>query len=60
MENTAVVIGAGIAGLAAARVLGEHFAAVTVLDRDTLPADSSPRRGVPQGSAPHILLVAGR
>lgn len=59
MEDHAVVIGAGIAGLAAARVLSGRYAAVTVLDRDTLPADSTPRRGVPQGPQPHILLVSG-
>jgi 2-polyprenyl-6-methoxyphenol hydroxylase-like FAD-dependent oxidoreductase len=59
VEDNAVVIGAGIAGLVAARVLSSRFATVTVLDRDTLPADSTPRRGVPQSNAPHILLVSG-
>ena len=59
MEDTAVVIGAGIAGLTAARVLSSRFSRVTVLDRDTLPADSSPRRGVPQSGHPHILLISG-
>jgi 2-polyprenyl-6-methoxyphenol hydroxylase-like FAD-dependent oxidoreductase len=59
VENHAVVIGAGIAGLVAARVLSDRFATVTVLDRDTLPAEPSPRRGVPQGGQPHILLVSG-
>ena len=60
MDTRAVVIGAGIAGLTAARTLSSRFAHVTVLDRDTLPAGATPRRGVPQGSQPHILLVAGR
>ena len=55
-----MVIGAGMAGLAAARVLSDRYSRVTVLDRDALPSDSSPRRGVPQSAAPHILLVAGR
>lgn len=59
MEDKAVVIGAGIAGLAAARVLSDRYASVTLLDRDTLPAEASPRRGVPQGAHPHILLAAG-
>jgi 2-polyprenyl-6-methoxyphenol hydroxylase-like FAD-dependent oxidoreductase len=48
-----------MAGLAAARVLSARYATVTVLDRDTLPDDASPRRGVPQGAQPHILLVSG-
>ncbi|HEV8175150.1 MAG TPA: FAD-dependent oxidoreductase, partial [Actinoplanes sp.] len=55
----AVVIGAGMAGLVAARVLGERCADVTVLDRDTLPEGSTPRRGVPQSAHPHVLLVSG-
>ena len=60
MDDTVVVIGAGIAGLAAARVLSTRCPRVIVLDRDTLPDDPAPRRGVPQGSQPHILLVAGQ
>ena len=54
-----MVIGAGPAGLAAARVLSDRYAHVIVLDRDALPGDASPRRGVPQGAQPHILLVSG-
>ena len=53
------MIGAGVAGLSAARVLSRRFATVTVLDRDTLPYGPTPRRGVPQGEHPHILLVGG-
>lgn len=62
MENrtdSAVVVGAGVAGLVAARVLSDRFTTVTVLDRDALPVEVGPRRGVPQGNAPHILLVSG-
>jgi 2-polyprenyl-6-methoxyphenol hydroxylase-like FAD-dependent oxidoreductase len=55
----AVVIGASMAGLAAARVLSDRFDSVTVLDRDVLPGDNTPRRGVPQGAHGHILLVSG-
>ena len=33
----AVVIGSGIAGLTAARVLTDHFAQVTIIERDRLP-----------------------
>jgi 2-polyprenyl-6-methoxyphenol hydroxylase-like FAD-dependent oxidoreductase len=48
-----------MAGLLAARVLSSRFARVTVLDRDSLPTGSSPRKGVPQSSQPHILLSSG-
>jgi hypothetical protein len=47
-------------GLLAARVLADFFATVTVIERDTLPADPRPRRGVPQGRHLHALLPAGR
>ncbi|MGK5681110.1 FAD-dependent oxidoreductase [Actinoplanes sp. URMC 104] len=59
MDGNAVVVGAGIAGLTAARVLGDRYARVTLLDRDELPDRVVPRRGVPQGIQPHILLAAG-
>ena len=36
-DGTAVVVGASMAGLLAARVLAEHVGRVVVLDRDTLP-----------------------
>ncbi len=54
-----VVIGASMAGLAAARVLADHFDKVTVLDRDRLPAGADPRKGVPQGRHAHALLGGG-
>jgi 2-polyprenyl-6-methoxyphenol hydroxylase-like FAD-dependent oxidoreductase len=56
----AVVIGAGIAGLLAARVLSDHFEAVTVVERDRLPkAEPSPRPGAPQAGHVHGLLARG-
>ncbi len=55
----AVVIGAGIAGLAAARALSDSFERVVLLERDTLAAEAMPRIGVPQGKQPHALLVGG-
>lgn len=59
MDGHAVVIGASIGGLAAARVLSRRYARVTVLDRDELPPTGVPRKGVPQGSHGHILLRSG-
>ncbi|CAJ61855.1 FAD-dependent oxidoreductase [Frankia alni] len=69
----AVVLGAGIAGLLAARVLSESFDRVSVLDRDDLPgtgdtgdlgsglgAGLGARRGVPQAGHLHALMDRGR
>ncbi|MFC4943076.1 NAD(P)/FAD-dependent oxidoreductase [Pseudonocardia sp. GCM10023141] len=55
----AMVLGAGIAGLLAARVLADRFATVTVLERDG-DSGAAPRRGAPQGAHLHGLLDGGR
>ncbi|MEV0621407.1 FAD-binding monooxygenase [Nonomuraea sp. NPDC050404] len=55
----AVVIGAGIAGMLAARVLADAFPRVTVLERDTLDG-AAPRRGAPQARHLHGLMERGR
>jgi 2-polyprenyl-6-methoxyphenol hydroxylase-like FAD-dependent oxidoreductase len=56
----AVVVGAGMAGLPAARALADHFEDVVVLERDTLPEDTSYRRGTPQARHTHGLLQGGQ
>jgi len=55
----AVVIGAGVGGLCAARVLADHFDEVIVLERDALPSEANPRPGTPQCRHLHALLVGG-
>jgi 2-polyprenyl-6-methoxyphenol hydroxylase-like FAD-dependent oxidoreductase len=55
----AVVIGASIAGLLAAAALSRACPRVTLLDRDTLPAEPGPRRGVPQSRQLHALQARG-
>ncbi|GBF91594.1 2-polyprenyl-6-methoxyphenol hydroxylase-like oxidoreductase [Raphidocelis subcapitata] len=68
----AVVVGSGVAGLVAARVLSEHFDEVLLLERDSLPTEaaegglaatkdavSARRRGVPQWGQPHVMLNRG-
>src|SRR5215218_10915392 len=55
----AIIIGGGIAGLLAARVLADHFEQVTVVDGDRLPAGPRFRRGVPQSRHLHVLLGRG-
>jgi 2-polyprenyl-6-methoxyphenol hydroxylase-like FAD-dependent oxidoreductase len=56
----AIVIGAGMGGLLAARALSDFYAVVTVLERDTFPLSDVPRKGVPQGRHAHGLLARGR
>lgn len=56
----ATVIGAGMAGLLAARVLADVFDHVTVVERDSLTDDPVARRGVPQANHVHVLLEAGK
>lgn len=56
----AVVVGAGMGGLTAARALADHFERVLVLDGDVLPADPLDRHGVPQGRHVHALLAGGQ
>ena len=48
-RERAVVLGAGIAGLLAARVLADHYAEVLVVDRDPL----DPTRPTPAGLDQH-------
>src|SRR5579883_2404662 len=56
----ALVIGGGIAGLLAARVLLRHFERVTVIERDRYPEEPVFRAGVPQGRHAHIMLLRGQ
>jgi 2-polyprenyl-6-methoxyphenol hydroxylase-like FAD-dependent oxidoreductase len=60
LGKRASVVGAGLGGLSAARVLSDYFDEVIILDRDELPDDAIPRPGVPQGKSPHILLGGGQ
>ena len=55
----AVVLGAGIAGLLAARVLTDTHDRVTIIERDRFPDADHARRGVPQGGHTHVLMPRG-
>ncbi len=59
LSKHAIVIGAGMGGLAAAGALAAHFEHVTVLERDDLPVGASPRPGTPQSNHLHGLLDGG-
>jgi 2-polyprenyl-6-methoxyphenol hydroxylase-like FAD-dependent oxidoreductase len=55
----AVVLGASMAGLLAARVLADAYERVTVVERDPLPETAENRKGVPQGRHAHLLVPRG-
>ncbi|MER7847737.1 FAD-dependent monooxygenase [Kitasatospora sp. NPDC096077] len=58
-RHRALVVGAGIAGLLAARVLADAYTEVEVLEQDTLPDRPAQRPGVPQGHHVHGLTARG-
>ncbi|MFD7116761.1 alpha/beta fold hydrolase [Streptomyces sp. NPDC059892] len=60
VRKSAIVLGAGMAGLFAARVLADSYAEVVVVDRDVLTTGNEPRRRVPQGKHVHGLLARGQ
>ncbi|CAB3760415.1 Putative epoxidase LasC [Paraburkholderia solisilvae] len=55
----AIVIGAGIGGLSAARSLVGSFEEILVFEREVLTNVIAPRAGIPQGRHPHSLLPGG-
>jgi 2-polyprenyl-6-methoxyphenol hydroxylase-like FAD-dependent oxidoreductase len=55
----AVVLGASLGGLLAARVLAGVYRRVTIVERDPLPESAVDRKGVPQGRHAHALLPRG-
>ncbi|THD53610.1 NAD(P)-binding protein [Phenylobacterium sp.] len=59
LGDRAVVIGAGIGGLAAAAALSRYFREIVVLERDELPVHAQARAGTPQSLHGHALLTGG-
>ncbi|MGP1386320.1 MAG: FAD-dependent oxidoreductase [Thainema sp.] len=58
-SSHAVVIGSGIAGLLAARVLTDHVDRVTIVERDRISSAPQARPGTPQSRQIHVLLTQG-
>lgn len=56
----ALVIGGSMTGLLAARVLSDHFAQVTLVERDQFSDRPESRRGQPQTRHLHGLLASGK
>jgi 2-polyprenyl-6-methoxyphenol hydroxylase-like FAD-dependent oxidoreductase len=58
-QGRAIVIGASIAGLLAARVLADHYEQILIVERDILPEHPQARAGAPQTYHLHRLLPRG-
>lgn len=59
LGKRAIVIGAGMAGLIAARSLADFFERVVVLENDSLPSHAAQRPGTPQCRHVHALQPSG-
>ncbi|WP_375504036.1 FAD-dependent oxidoreductase [uncultured Nostoc sp.] len=60
IAQQAIVIGASMGGLLAARALADYYQQVTVVERDIFPDAGKNRKGVPQDHHAHGLLSRGR
>ncbi len=58
-DKKALVVGGGIAGLLAARVLSEHYDDVLIVERDGWPEQPGTRPGTPQSFHLHQILPRG-
>ncbi len=58
-QRDVVIIGASLAGLFAAAAAAATGARTMIIERDVLPDGPIPRKGVPQGRQPHVLLHRG-
>ena len=58
-QRDVVIIGASLAGLFAAAAAATAGARILIIERDVLPNQPMPRKGVPQGRQPHVLLHRG-
>jgi 2-polyprenyl-6-methoxyphenol hydroxylase-like FAD-dependent oxidoreductase len=59
LGRRAVVVGAGIGGLAMAGALAKYFERVEIFERDGLFPSAASRSGTPQDRHPHGLLAGG-
>lgn len=59
-RKRAIIIGGGISGKLAARVLSDFFQEVIIVEKDQEPKGPFPRKGARQGEHLHALLFAGQ
>ena len=59
-KGNALVIGGGMAGLLAARVLSDFFAEVLIVEKDDFPEQPANRPGTPQAFHPHRFTSRGK
>jgi 2-polyprenyl-6-methoxyphenol hydroxylase-like FAD-dependent oxidoreductase len=55
----ALILGASMSGLLAARTLSDFYDKVTIVERDLMPSGPAHRSGVPHDVQPHLLLARG-
>src|SRR5262245_19864030 len=58
-SSSAIVLGASLSGLLAARALSNHFDRIIIVERDGLSEGPELRKGVPQAAHAHGLLASG-
>lgn len=59
-KERAIIIGGGIAGLLAAKVLSGFYGEVVIVDRDDFPQEPENRPGTPQAFQPHRFTPRSR
>lgn len=59
MSDRAIVIGASIGGLLAARALTDYYDEVVIVEKDPATPTHDARKGVPQGDHIHLLWSGG-
>lgn len=60
IAERAIIIGGGIAGLLAAKVLSGFYREVVIVDRDAFPEEPENRPGTPQAFQPHRFTPRSR
>ncbi|MCD9145986.1 NAD(P)/FAD-dependent oxidoreductase [Streptomyces albireticuli] len=58
-HRRAVILGAGMTGMLAAAALAPHTDEIILVDRDELPPEPAPRKGLPQARHAHLLWSGG-
>lgn len=60
IKPKAIIVGAGIGGLAAAGALSPLCDSIIIIDKDALPNSAEPRKSTVQASHLHSLLIGGQ